>query len=287
MLIFKLAFQGTLAIDDLSYEEQASIQRAFINSADPIEAWSPWWLSDAAESLELSSTGGQLISELEKDNTNNMLKEVQSLPPPPAAPIPPLSSLTSKPPSPELALHLIDTLYSYCLVMRLYNGQYTADPIDAADAILSASEVLVPRAGNEAISRHSVTSALIELVAKVCEPSAGRAHVPRGFAVSVLADVARLLQLGRAVLITALADLSSLLAVGVAEVQNVGNEEKRNLAKRLKQAQRKVLYFLSWVNEMPAEMFIAQGIETQACYERLKMTLQPHDADKIETIQVK
>ena len=227
-----------------------------------------------------------MIIELENDDTNNTVREVQSLPPPPSAPIPPLASLTSKPPSAELVLHLLDIMYSYCLVMRLYNGQYTSDSIDAANAILSASDVLVP-AGNEAVSHDSVTSILVYLVSKVCGPSAGRAHVSRGFAVSILADVARLFQLGRAVLITALADLSSLLEAGIAEVQHAGKVDKTNLAKRLKQAQRKVLYFLSWANEMPAEIFIAHGIETQACYERQKITLQQHTADKIETIQVK
>lgn len=48
----------------------------------------------------------------------------------PAAPehaLPPLASLTKSTPSPLLQWQLLDIMYSYALVMRLYNGDYSSD----------------------------------------------------------------------------------------------------------------------------------------------------------------
>lgn len=48
----------------------------------------------------------------------------------PATPgeLPKLASLTKAAPSPLLRWQLLDVLYAYCLIMRLYNGEPMADP---------------------------------------------------------------------------------------------------------------------------------------------------------------
>lgn len=65
-----------------------------------------------------------------------------SIPPPPDEDLPPLSSLTKSPPSPLLGSHLTSVLYAYCYVMRLFNGDWAADPSDAAGIMLEVSPVL-------------------------------------------------------------------------------------------------------------------------------------------------
>lgn len=42
--------------------------------------------------------------------------------------LPKLASLTKAAPSPLLRWQLLDVLYAYCLIMRLYNGDPMADP---------------------------------------------------------------------------------------------------------------------------------------------------------------
>ncbi len=53
---------------------------------------------------------------------------VSGLPAAPSQPLPLLASLTTVPPSPLLQWQLLDILYTYCFVMRLYNGDYSSDP---------------------------------------------------------------------------------------------------------------------------------------------------------------
>ena len=49
------------------------------------------------------------------------------LPPLPANPLPRLQTLIRAEPALQLRWHLLDLLYAYCLVMRLYNGDPSAD----------------------------------------------------------------------------------------------------------------------------------------------------------------
>ena len=50
------------------------------------------------------------------------------LPAAPTTPLPLVASLTKAVPSPMLQWQLLDILYSYCFIMRLYNGDYQSDP---------------------------------------------------------------------------------------------------------------------------------------------------------------
>jgi hypothetical protein len=65
-----------------------------------------------------------------------------SVPPPPAEDLPPLSSLTRTPPSDLLGYHVTGVLYGYCYVMRLFNGEWAADPVDAAETLVAVAPVL-------------------------------------------------------------------------------------------------------------------------------------------------
>ena len=37
---------------------------------------------------------------------------------------------------------MLEVLYAYCLTLRLFNGEYAADPIDAASMLVGTSSVL-------------------------------------------------------------------------------------------------------------------------------------------------
>lgn len=65
-----------------------------------------------------------------------------SVPPPPSEDLPPLSSLTRTPPSDLLGYHVTSVLYGYCYVMRLFNGEWGADPVDAAETLVAVAPVL-------------------------------------------------------------------------------------------------------------------------------------------------
>jgi hypothetical protein len=129
----------------------------------------------------------------------------------------------------------------------------------------------------------------------VCSSTeAGRAQVPRSFAIGILSDVAIVLQLGRAVVVTALTDLSRLVDLGLTETRSASINTNKNvedlnadqieelqqqqrdckqMMSLLKQAQRKMLFFLSWVNEVGDAVAPALAMATGMVYEQQRATV--------------
>jgi hypothetical protein len=322
--------QGDLTIDDLTAEELEAFQKeALATEGDVlasagVQAWQPWWTTQAAAELQLSASGIKCIEEITPNTMNipattneNASEQQQQVlpPPPPSAPLPPLSSLTSHPPSPTLPLHLLDLLYSYCLTLRLFNGQYTTDVLDAVSTVLASSSVLggglpSPSPSHSPPSSTDVPSTvLLNSIMHVCSSTdAGRAQVPRSFAIGILSDVAMVLQLGRAVVVTALTDLSRLIDAGLVEARSCTSsinsmntnidklskeetlefqqqqQEYKNLINQLKHAQRKMLFFLSWANEVADAVTPALAMATGMVYEQQRATVLRQNSEKIEVI---
>lgn len=162
-----------------------------------------------------------------------------ALPPPPSRPLPPLSALTRAAPSPLLRHQLLDLLYAYCLTLRRYNGDYRWEATDAADTLFALSAVLAATApggasSNAASSTSSSSSSsdlpgvgdasagppsvLLGCMQRACQPPVGSRDA-RGFAVSVLSDVAAMLQLGRPVVLTALMDTTRLVEAAKQQLE--------------------------------------------------------------------
>lgn len=276
-------------MEDLSSAEivafKQSLEAAELGSV--VQPWRPWWLTGEAAQLELGPAGTGLIREIDdvdaerpQSSSDKEGSIAQSaMPPPPATNLPSLSSLTSKPPSPAVALHLLDLLYSYCLVMRLYNGHYGDDVLDAVATLLSASAVIGEPSsapGEDATSR----DALATCIARVCSAQAGRARVPRGVAIGLVQDVSRVLELGRPVVVIALHDLCLLLAAGQKEAKRAGDAE---LAAELKKAKAKVAFFLSWANEAPAPIYFGLAAQADVLYNEQKATLGGASSENIRT----
>eukprot|EP00899_Mesostigma_viride_P007982 jgi/Mesvir1/17185/Mv07606-RA.1 len=185
--------------------------------------WEPWWLREDARTLALDTRGQPLVQAV-------LVGLTDGIPPPPSTPLPPLSTLSSVAPSPALPYHLLDVLYSYCLVLRLFNGDWHADPLDAASLMLELStnprkplpaemekqRQLVPRWPwhNKAVSRQRRRRQAPLLA---CSPRlAVNIGGGVGFARDVIvADVAALLGAGRPAVLCALADVGRLLEAGV------------------------------------------------------------------------
>lgn len=267
--------QGAITVDDLTPGELAAFQRevAAGGVAAAVDPWDPWWLSEEAAALKLGPSGTRLVAEVGPSGGED---GEGGVPPPPPAPLPPLSALTSRPPAPELALHLLDILYAYCLVLRLYNGQYTTDAVEAAATLLAASEVLGGGAGAPAASP---SATLVDCIVRVCAPEAGRVAVPRGFAAGLVSDVAALLRLGRPPIVVALMDASRLVDAGLAEISG-GERKDKALTARLKQAQRKLLFFLSWANEQAEALAPPLAAAAELAFEQQRRTLGGDEGER-------
>jgi hypothetical protein len=298
---------GELTVDDLTPGELEAFQKEALTTegdvAAEVQAWQPWWTTQAAAELQLSAPGTKCIEEVTPPSSLSSppiaaSEDQQQIlpPPPPTTPLPAFSSLTSQPPSPALPLHLLDLLYSYCLTLRLFNGQYSTDILDAISTVLASSSVL---GGSHSFSPPSPddvpSTVLLNCVMHVCSSTeAGRAQVPRSFAIGILSDVAIVLQLGRAVVVTALTDLSRLVDLGLTETRSASINTNKNvedlnadqieelqqqqrdckqMMSLLKQAQRKMLFFLSWVNEVGDAVAPALAMATGMVYEQQRATV--------------
>ena len=129
-----------ISFDDLSLEERKGFQRALASGelSKMIEPWDPWWLSSSAQRISLGAQGKQLVQCVEEEDDKEGTF-VSDIPRGPDAPLMSLSKLSSTKPSPLLAIHLVDVLYSYCFTLR---REWQSDSLGAATMVLSVSSVL-------------------------------------------------------------------------------------------------------------------------------------------------
>jgi hypothetical protein len=179
-----LAFSGGgISFEDLSASEKKAFQRAVASGkfSHMIKPWDPWWTHPLAHNLALTKAGTQLVQSLEEqvpekttlvdedslsDSGGEALSAGSDIPAPPDTPLQAIKDLTSKQPSPLLGVHLTEAIYGYCFTMRLFNGDWESDPLDAALVLLAIAKVLGDGAFPE-----SVGAALAECLENVCSPS--------------------------------------------------------------------------------------------------------------------
>ncbi|PSC72297.1 zinc finger HIT domain-containing 2 isoform A [Micractinium conductrix] len=277
-----------VSAEDLSPAELAAFHRALAAGelSDTLAPWQPWWLTEEAAALELGVGGTPLVVAAEEQASaaadgEQQRRQQALLPVPPSRPLPPLATLTRAAPSPVLRGQLLDLLYSYCLTLRRYNGDWEWEAADAADTLFALSAVLTAAAGGGAEDGSTTASGdeaggdaasvLLACVQRACRPPVGGAEL-RGFAVSVLSDVAAMLRLGRAVVLTALMDTSRLVEAARQQLEGGGeggrSKQCKELRRRLVAAERKLLFLLSWANELPAEGYDRLAAAAEAEHRR-------------------
>lgn len=248
---------GEVNFDDLSLEEKKRFQRAVASGelSKMIEPWDPWWFQPAAATICLSKDGTQLVQPMadqeasvspEEDLETN---EPSGIPVSPQTPLPSLGKLISTDPSPLLAVHLVDIVYSYCFTLRVYNGDWQSDAIGSAMVVLSISSVL-----GQGGQPETVREALSYCLEQTCSP-AYRHIGGLQFGLALVDDIASMLSLGTPALICMLCDLQRMMLAGERELKS---EKQRKLRKseiksKLKLAERKVYFIMCWVHEQPRE----------------------------------
>ncbi|KNA14074.1 hypothetical protein SOVF_110720 isoform B [Spinacia oleracea] len=258
---------GEINYDDLTAEEKKLFQRAIATGelSKMIEPWEPWWLKPSARTISLSHNGTQLIQPLtsgeEASGSNSDEKNLESeIPPGPETPLPPLKKLTSAEPSPLLAFHLVDILYSYCFTLRLYNGDWSSDAIGASTVVTTVSSVL---------GQSGQPESMLETVSYCLEQTCSPAFRHMGglqFGFGVIDDVVSLISLGRAGLVCGLCDLQRMIEAGEMELKTEKSRKGTRLEvkSRLKSAGRKIYFLLCWVNEQDEEVWSSLSVVVQA-----------------------
>lgn len=256
----KILSGGKISLTELSVEEQNRFRRALASGelSKLIEPWDPWWLRPAAKHICLGQDGTQLVQPLanneEMASSENDMEEgqINDIPPGPEAPLPAVKKLSATEPSPLLAVHLVDILYSYCFTLRLYNGDWKSNPAGSILDLLSVSSVL-----GQGGQPETVSEALSHCLEQTCS-SAFRHMGGLQFGLGLMDDVISLLNLGGAAIVCLLCDLQNLIQAGEKELklEKSGGKSKRLETKtKLKSAERKIFFIMCWVHEQPKEVW--------------------------------
>ncbi|XP_071698112.1 uncharacterized protein [Rutidosis leptorrhynchoides] len=230
-----------ISSEDLSTDEKKRFQRAVASGelSKFIQPWDPWWSKPSAKTISLSQKGTQLIQPItphEPDPSD----PARDIPPGPETALPPVNSLTSTEPSPLLAIHLVDILYSYCFTLRLYNGDWESDPIGPTMLVLNISKVL---------GQNGQPQTIFEALSYCLEMGGPQ------FGLGVIEDVVSLLSLGGDALICGLCDLNRMMKAALKEVkmEKARDVNKIEMKGKLKSGERKVYFLMCWVHEQPHE----------------------------------
>ncbi|CAN6306124.1 unnamed protein product [Urochloa humidicola] len=268
-LIQKVMSGEDIKLEDLSDDEIKRFRQALASGelSKMIEPWTPWWKKPSARSISLSPDGSQLIRQVSGEDTSTsdpMTDEeasINEIPEGPESPLPSLKQLTRAEPSPLLAVHLVDILYSYCFTLRLYNGDWHSDPLGASTVALSMSKVM-----GEDAKPETVPEALTACIEETCSPAYRHTGGFR-LAIGLVDDIITILSLGHNTLVCALSDFHRLIEAGrsMLKVEKVGKTQSAQSSSKLRTAARKLFFMTCWVHEQPDEAWppLARIVEVQ------------------------
>ncbi|CAN6324800.1 unnamed protein product [Urochloa humidicola] len=268
-LIQKVMSGEEIKLEDLSDDEIKGFRQALASGqlSKMIEPWTPWWKKPSARSISLSPDGSQLIRQVSEEDTSisdPMIDEetsINEIPEGPESPLPSLKQLTRVEPSPLLAVHLVDILYSYCFTLRLYNGDWHSDPLGASTVALSMSKVM-----GEDAKPETVPEALTACIEETCSPAYRHTGGFR-LAIGLVDDIITILSLGHNALVCALSNFHRLIEAGrsMLKVEKMGKTQSAQSSSKLRGAARKLFFMTCWVHEQPDEAWppLARIVEVQ------------------------
>ncbi|GMF36443.1 unnamed protein product [Phytophthora fragariaefolia] len=271
---------GELTLESLTLEER---KRFLGEVADGrlgklVQLWSPWWLmSERKYRSETSARRRQLIleeiggCEVEGEKEINALGVVTVEP---AVPYPvglftnsdaqkmPESMEVLLPggrkPSPCLFYHLVEVLFAYALVLRVFNGDYAQDVAEAASLLLDICQVLSADARYESVE-HACLACL--------EKQSSEGSAANELAIQ---DVQQLLRTD-VFLLDALSDTRALLDRYQHDLERSGSEsgkqgkkERKVPMKKLAGVLKKVVFYQTWAYLTPVDKFQAMAAEMEA-----------------------
>ena len=159
--------------------------------------------------------------------------------------LPPLSSLSSTPPSPFLAYHVLDVLFAFCYVYRLYNCEPQVDAAAFLADFLRLSTIFSPpSAAAAAASPHHTTTASTMLHCLAHARGTPALYQSPGYSLTAVRDATQL-AMNEMLALRALKELWELMG----EVR---------VKERVK---RKLWFLLLWLRERGAEAMPAVGRE--------------------------
>jgi len=259
----------------LTDSERAEFEK-FVNSEKVcglVELWVPWWYISSQT----------LVEEIGKESTT-----VNAIPPV-LADIQHIEQLAKCGTSDLLSFNIINVLYAYAYVARLYNGEHLAMASESATVMLDISESL---------SRGVFSDASLAVGGCVSrlESSAARAHfVSREYSVSVVDDVCKIIAgAQRTPLPYPLSALSDCHHVFRAERKEASCQRKKSGTgekradedrKRYYAVEKKLEYLISWLSSHGQTLLdLLPALELESC--ELTTQLAVHKSEQAQVEEV-
>ena len=268
-----------ISIEDLTDTELEALHNSFqmpmTIGGGILEAWMPWWESKEIKEIVISKSGDSMV-----ENIGSNLPDDVYIPRPLHFPLTEFSKLTSKDPSNNLILYLIDMLFWYCLELRVSNGDYESADQELLHLLFFCSKSF--NQDDHEILDSSVRELALSIIEKCCkEAKTINKNISRGIAIGVLKDVSKILGLSREGILLALSDLyhiSARVKSGYQSTQKPGEEKQGNLKrKKISLMEKKLIYFLSWANEYADIIAPLFSQELESVYMEFKAYLVGRD----------
>ncbi|KAG7383597.1 Zinc finger HIT domain-containing protein 2 [Phytophthora pseudosyringae] len=274
---------GELTLDSLTPEERKKFLGEVADGrlGKLVEIWSPWWLmserkyrsetSARRRQLILEEVGGDSEEEKEEAEAEVSLSSSVMLEPTVLYPVAlftnsdslempgSMSSLLpgGRQPSSCLRYHLVEVLFAYVLVLRVFNGDYAQDIAEAALMLLDLCRVLSEDARYESLEH--VCLACLEK--RSSERSAAKARAIRDAQQILRTDV---------FLLDALSDTRALVERYQQELERSSEsdkharKERKAALRRLAAVQKKLAFYQTWAYLTPTVEFqsLAAEVET-------------------------
>lgn len=293
-----------------------------------IEEWVPWWniniIENNTDKLNINNNNNKNskiieineVEEIKKEEVGEdreiklLLKRIPNI----YSPIQAFSNFSKQPPSKSLFYHLIDIVYSYCYLMRTFNGDWNSNSfninnqednnciLDGCTLLLDLSSVLKPPLPQSTsplpppISFNSVESVLNNLLKSSHSGDGIEMKNNQGniyFSLFLLQDVITILEKKEYILslfshcfqsfdlainilkLNLNNSISSTSTTNKTSTININELKKefQTISKCYDLVKKKLLFFLSWINEEQLSSFLFLSSSINNYFENEKLIL--------------
>ncbi|CAG8614418.1 6902_t:CDS:2, partial [Gigaspora rosea] len=282
----------------LTPRERAEFQEKFIDGKpenlleiiDELPLWKPWWEhsnNNGSKIVEISSQTVEDEEYSQKKSRDTLLQRPQIL-----SDIKKIEELTKKSPNPALTLNLINILYVYAYICRIFNGSIHENVQDSINVlwdlspVLNATKNLVFQSIDEAITASSMIT--------IQNP---KYKQPPEFQSLILGDIVCLLTSIDAVL-AALSDLYRLFqsqqqtfttTASNNYLPKNSSKTKDDYKKKVFLTEKKLYFYIAYVNSLPQQSTaVLEILKHEVEAERVKCIREgqgyKRDREKIEEV---
>ncbi|KAJ5076504.1 zinc finger hit domain containing protein 2 protein fon -related [Anaeramoeba ignava] len=221
----KLVNKEDLSIDDLTKSQKEAFFNALkLGKLNDIEIYEPWWSDSSVKKNDY------LIEEIKGEKKEENPKKYDK--------IVPLSNLIKKEPSPKLKYNLVDILYCYAYIMRMYNGEINDSNKDEVFASISSISGVL---GSDQV--YSNFDECLDSCLKNTQQSS-LIFVSDEYSLMIFKDVVSILKMGKNYVLRAIQELKWFISL-------IGSKKSQRTSMKLK-------FFLSWINEQNSLEFFEQ-----------------------------